>query len=130
MVQGWRREEGWVRVRRVMDSGCGVSAAPPGMCPACSIAEPEGSRRGQEFMSASEDTMPNLGEQKLCVVLNNGGETMVKYQIADVSRALNSITEMCDAGHPDLGNPGDFRQTWWHGCELGDGEDHVFPARE
>ena len=68
------------------------------------ITESEGSRRGQEFMSASEDTMPNLGEQKLGVVLDNGGETMIKYQIADVSRALNSITEICDAGHPDFGN--------------------------
>ena len=105
MVQGWRREEeGWVQVRSVMDSGCGVSVAPPGMCPTYPITESEGSRRGQEFMSASEDTMPNLGEQKLGVVLDNGGETMIKYQIADVSRALNSITEICDAGHPDFGN--------------------------
>ena len=105
MVQGWRREEeGWVRVRSVMDSGCGVSVAPPGMCPTYPITESEGSRRGQEFMSASEDTMPNLGEQKLGVVFDIGGETMIKYQIADVSRALNSITEICDAGHPDFGN--------------------------
>jgi hypothetical protein len=105
MVQGWRREEqGWVRVRSVMDSGCGVSVAPPGMCPAYPIEESEGSRRGQEFMSASENTMPNLGEQKLEVVLDGGKETAIKYQIADVSRALNAVTEICDAGHPDFGN--------------------------
>jgi len=73
MVAGnWRREDqGWVRVRSVMDSGCGVSVAPPGMCPAYPIEESEGSRRGQEFMSASEDTMPNLGERKLEVVLDS-----------------------------------------------------------
>ena len=87
-----------------MDSGCGVSVAPPGMCPAYPIAESEGSRRGQEFMSASEDTMPNLGEQKLEVVLDSGKSTSIKYQIADVSRALNAVTEICDAGHPDHGN--------------------------
>jgi len=106
MVAGnWRREDqGWVRVRSVMDSGCGVSVAPPGMCPAYPIAESEGSRRGQEFMSASEDTMPNLGEQKLEVVLDSGKSTSIKYQIADVSRALNAVTEICDAGHPDHGN--------------------------
>ena len=113
-----------------MDSGCGVSVAPPGMCPTYPITESEGSRRGQEFVSASEDTMPNLGEQKLGVVLDNGGETMIKYQIADVSRALNSITEMCDAGHPDFGNHVGFWQAWWHGCELGNGKDHAFPAGE
>ena len=106
MVAGnWRREDqGWVRVRSVMDSGCGVSVAPPGMCPAYTIAESEGSRRGQEFMSASEDTMPNLGEQKLEVVLDSGKATSIKYQIADASRALNAVTEICDAGRPDHGN--------------------------
>jgi hypothetical protein len=87
-----------------MDSGCGVSVAPPGMCPAYPIEESEGSRRGQEFMSASEDTLPNLGEQKLNVILGNGKETAIMYQIADVSRALNAVTEICDAGHPDYGN--------------------------
>ena len=45
-----------------------------------------------------------LGRAEAGVVLDNGGETMIKYQIADVSRALNSITEICDAGHADLGN--------------------------
>ena len=66
MVQGWRREEeGWVQVqvRSVMDSGCGVSVASPGMCPTYPTTESEGSRRGQESMYAIEDTMPNLGEQ-------------------------------------------------------------------
>ena len=81
MVAGnWRREDqGWVRVRSVMDSGCGASVAPPGMCPAYPIAESEGSRRGQECMSAREDTTPNLGEQKLEVVLDSGKSTSIKY---------------------------------------------------
>jgi hypothetical protein len=61
------------------------------MCPEHPIEESEGSRRGQEFMSASEDTIPNLGEQKLNVLLDNGKETAIKYQIADVSRALNAV---------------------------------------
>ena len=105
MLKGWCREEaGWVRVRSVMDSGCGSSVAPPGMCPAYPIEESEGSKRGQEFVSASEDTIPNLGEQKLEVQLDNGDESLFKYQIADVSRALNSITEICDGGHVDYGH--------------------------
>ena len=105
VVQGWRREEeGWVRVRSVMDIGCRVSVASPGMCPIYPIKESNGSRHGQEFMFASENTMPNLGEQKLGVVFDNGVETMIKHQNADVSRALNSITEICDGGHPDFGD--------------------------
>ena len=105
MLKGWcREEEGWTRVRSVMDSGAGVSVAPPGMCPAYPIEESAGSRRGQEFISASEDTIPNLGEQKLDVVLDSNRETAIKYQIADVSRALNSVAEICDSGHRDYGH--------------------------
>jgi hypothetical protein len=40
----------------------------------------------------------------LDVILGNGKETAITYQIADVSRALNAVTEICDAGHPDYGN--------------------------
>jgi hypothetical protein len=105
MLKGWCREEaGWTRVRSVMDSGCGRSVAPPGMCPTYPIMESEGSKRGQEFVSASEDTIPNLGEQLLVVELDGGDESLLKYQIADVSRALNSITEICDGGHVDYGH--------------------------
>ena len=93
-----------MKARSVMDCGCGKSVAPPGMCPAYPILESEGSRRGQEFISASEHNLPNLGEQHLNVVLENNCETKIKYQIADVSRALNAVTEICDAGHPDYGN--------------------------
>jgi len=105
MIKGWCKEEqGWTKVRSVMDSGCGTSVAPPGMCPAYPLLESEGSRRGQEFVSATEDVIPNLGQQKLNVVLPDSSETNVKYEIADVSRALNSISEICDAGHPEYGN--------------------------
>ena len=55
-------------------------------------------------MSASEDTIPNLGEQRLEVQLDGGEESLFKYQIADVSRALNSITEICEGGHADYGH--------------------------
>ena len=101
MVQGpWRQKEAeWIRVQSVMDSGCGCSVAPPGMCPAYPIHESEGSLRGQEFMSASEHELPNLGEQVLNVVMGDGKETSIKYAIADVSRALNAVTEICDHGN-------------------------------
>ena len=45
--------------------------------------------------------MPNLGEQVLPVTTADGRETNVSYQLADVSRALNSVSEICDAGGED-----------------------------
>jgi hypothetical protein len=105
MVQGpWRRAQNdgkdeWIRVQSVMDSGCGCSVAPPGMCPSYPINESEASLRGQEFTSASEHDLPNLGEQVLQVVMEDGKETTLSYAIADVSRALNAVTEVCDQGN-------------------------------
>ena len=100
MLGGWCKEDkGWTRVRSVMDSGAGVSVAPPDMCPTYPIMESEGSKCGQEFVSASQHTKPNLGEQMLNVVLDTQKEAQLKYQVADVSRALNSVSEICDAGH-------------------------------
>ena len=69
------------------------------MCLAYPIHESPGSLRGQEFMSASEHELPNLGEQVLNVVMGDGKETSIKYAIADVSRALNAVTEICDHGN-------------------------------
>ena len=100
MVKGRRHEEHgrWTRARTVMDSGCGTSVAPPGMCPAYPIEESEGSKAGQEFVSASEDKLPNLGEQTLSAVLQDDSETSVKYQIADIRMPLNSGSNSCDSG--------------------------------
>ena len=53
---------------------------------------------GQAYLSASNTEIPNLGEQVLDVVLESGKESQIKYQMADVSRPLNSISEICDAG--------------------------------
>jgi hypothetical protein len=85
MVQGpWRRAHSdgnaeWIRVQSVMDSGCGCSVAPPGMCPSYPIHESAGSLRGQEFTSASEHDLPNLGEQVLNVVMEDGNVTELRH---------------------------------------------------
>jgi len=91
-------QNGWVRIRGVMDSGASESVAPPEMCPHYDIVPSPGSVAGQMYVSASDDTIPNLGEQNLEVVTMLGDEAEVKYQIADVARPLNAVSEICDAG--------------------------------
>ena len=49
-------------------------------------------------MTANGDPIPNLGEQVLNVVTEDGKEGHIKYQACDVSRPLNSVSEICDAG--------------------------------
>ena len=94
-----------------MDSGCGVSVAPPGMCPTYPITESEGSRSGQDFMSASEDTMPNLGEQKLGVVLRHWWRD--NDQVSDFRREQSAKLDHLDMRRWSSGfwEPCDFRQT-------------------
>ena len=91
-------EDGWVKVRGVMDSGASEAVAPPTMCPHYEITPSPGSLAGQSYVSASDDLIPNLGEQVLDAETMDGRACQLKYQMADVTRPLNSVSEICDAG--------------------------------
>ena len=82
-----------------MDSGCNESVAPKEMCPDYPVKDSPGSLRGQHYISASKDRIPNEGEQILNVVSTDGDSSRMKYQMADVSRPLNAVSEICDAGN-------------------------------
>ena len=58
-----RDNDGWARVKSVMDSGCNISVAPPTMCPDYEVVPSAGSIRGQHFISASNERTPNVCEQ-------------------------------------------------------------------
>jgi len=90
--------DGWIRAKGVMDSGSSASVAPPTLAPGYAITPSAGSIAGQEYLSASEDSIKNLGEQHLQMVTDDGKEGTVCYQIAEVVRPLNAVSEICDAG--------------------------------
>jgi len=92
---------GWQRIRGVMDSGASESVAHPSMCTQYAVTESAGSMAGQKYVSASGDVIPNLGEQLLDIETDEGMSTQIRYQSADVSRPLNSVSEICDAGGED-----------------------------
>ena len=87
-------QDGWQRIEGVMDSGASESVAHPSMCPQYEVVPSVGSKAGHSYVSASGDVIPNLGEQVLDILTDECKEAKVKYQAADVSRALNSISEM------------------------------------
>ena len=89
----------WVKVDSVVDSGASTPVAPPSMAPNCTIRPSEGSRRGQKFTSASKHKLKNLGEQRLDACTEDGHETEVLFQIADVSRPLVSVSGICERGN-------------------------------
>ena len=90
--------DGWQWIKGVVDSGAAESVAHPSMCPQYPVRPSAGSKAGQSYTSASGDSIPNLGEQVLPIMTGDGRPGHIKYQSADVSRALNSVSEICDAG--------------------------------
>ena len=82
-----------------MDSGAADSVAPPSMAPQVMIEESPGSKRCQCNVSASAGRMPNMGQKVLKVQTNEGLDTRVLYQNAEVSRPLTSVSSTCDKGN-------------------------------
>jgi hypothetical protein len=91
-------EQGWRKMKSVMDSGANESVAHPGHNPDYPVVPSPGSLIGQKYVSASGDDIENEGEQVLEVVTMQGVPMKQKYQSAQVHRPLNSISEICDAG--------------------------------
>ena len=89
----------FVRVESVMDLGASTPVAPPSMMPSVPIQPSEGSPRGQKWSSASKHKIRNLGEQRLKAVTEEGEETEVLFQIADVSKPLVSVSAICERGN-------------------------------
>ena len=94
-------QEGWVRVKGVMDSGASESVAPPTLCPHYEVTPSAGSLAGQHYVSAGEELIANLGQTTLDIVTDTGTEMKARYQVAEVSRPLNAVSEICDAGGPN-----------------------------
>ena len=89
----------WRTLAMVMDSGAAESVAPMNLAPWVSLTESAGSRKGQVYVSASGERIPNLGEKSMEVVTDEGRSARATFQVADVTRALCSISRVCDQGN-------------------------------
>ena len=63
------------------------------------IRETEASRSGLNYASATGDPIPNLGEQVLPLLTQEGSLRSMTFQAAPVDRALGSVKKMCRSGH-------------------------------
>ena len=88
----------WMKIEAVMDSGAAESVAPADIAPWVPISESVGSKRGQTYMSACGEKLPNLGEKQMKVWTNEGKPAMATFQCADVTRPLCSVSKICDQG--------------------------------
>ena len=53
---------------------------------------------GHTYLSASGDSLPNMGEKKLEVTTSEGQKATPTYQVADVTRTLCALSRICDKG--------------------------------
>ena len=90
--------DGWTLIKACMDSGAHVSALPLNAVQGYAVKPSAGQLRGQYFVDASGGELPNEGEQVLPTCSNEGVWTQQVWQVADITRPLNAISDECDKG--------------------------------
>ena len=81
------------------DTGAVDHVMSPDAVPGCKVAESPGSRSGRGFIGPSGEKIENLGEMALDVLSDETGQELTAtFQAADVTRALMSISKICDSG--------------------------------
>ena len=94
-----KTSKGEMTLEATMDSGASQSVAPPEAAPGFEVKESEGSRRGQRYVAASGDRIPNIGEQVIKFKTAEGKLSKIKWQNAPVTKPLLSVSHICDSGH-------------------------------
>ena len=92
-------KEEWVSIDTVVDSGAADTVAPVDMAPWVPLEASTGSKRGQTWQSACGEVLPNMGERKISGYTEEGEQVQAVYQIAEVSKALGSVSRTCDRGN-------------------------------
>ena len=86
-------------IKVAADSGAGDHVAAADLVGAHLVVPSAGSRRGRHFVAANSDRMRNQGEARLRLSDPKAGTTLHStFQVADVTRALYSVSKMCDEG--------------------------------
>ena len=90
--------DGWQLLSVAIDSGAAETVIPHRLVCQHPIKDTEASRNGKCDASATGQPIPNLGEQRLPLVSQEGTLRGMTFQAAPVSKALGSVKRMCDSG--------------------------------
>ena len=102
--------QGWKEIEVTIDSGACDIVMPLSMCSEIPVQESERQRERMEYEVANGETIPNEGERR-CLLMTIGAHVPKKivFQVADVHKALLSITRVADAGYEcHLNNVGGY----------------------
>jgi len=104
----------WRQVSIAIDSGACDSVIAPEDVPEQKVHESPESRRGENFLSATGEEIPNLGDVRLPLYLREGTVKGMIMKAAPVSKPLGSVKKICQAGHRVvLDDAGSFIQNKW-----------------
>ena len=95
-------ESGRIKLRRgiTMDSGAAHNVMPRKMVRDKSQIRPsEGSKRGAHYVAANNGRIPNEGEYDFAFFTSEGVPETMTFQIAEVNKALGSISYLVDHGY-------------------------------
>ena len=95
-------ESGRIKLRRgiTMDSGAAHNVMPRKMVRDKSQIRPsEGSKRGAHYVAATNGRIPNEGEYDFAFFTSEGVPETMTFQIAEVNKALGSISYLVDHGY-------------------------------
>ena len=90
---------GWQMLSLAVDSGAAETVIPHMLVKHHPIRETRASRSGLNYASATGDPIPNLGEQRLPHMTQEGTMRAMTFQAAPVDRPLGSVKRMCSTGH-------------------------------
>ena len=91
----WRRR----RISIAVDSGACDNVISPDDVPEQQVVESSGSKKGENFYSATGEPIPNLGDIKLPMIMREGTARGMLMRAAPVSKPLASVKKICQAGH-------------------------------
>ena len=90
---------GWQLLSMAVDSGAAETVIPHRLVSQYPIRETEASKAGMCYASATNQPIPNLGEQQLPLVTREGSLRGMTLQAAPVSKPLGSVKRMCANNH-------------------------------
>ena len=94
-------------VEFILDSGATATVIPPSVGKAYAIQPGDASRAGVSYEVANGEEILNLGETLLPVVTAEGSWKGLRAQVADVSKPLQSVRTLVQAGHMVVFGHGD-----------------------
>ena len=89
----------WEVMGAVVEFGASVIVIPPRVAGGYAIRESAASRAGVQYEIANGDEIPNLCEKLFAVVTEEGTVRGMRPQVADVSKALQSVRALVSTGH-------------------------------